>query len=116
MRKKFGFRILVSSEKMDTREAMEAYSKRDCVEKVFSALKSTLGMEKIGVYSDDSIHTKMLIWFLAAILHSLIFNRTMELREKTERVSLYVPSLICSRKFLLMRTLTQGNINDVSNQ
>ena len=91
--KKFGFRILVSSEKMDTREAMEAYSKRDCVEKVFSALKSTLGMEKIGVYSDDSIHTKMLIWFLAAILHSLIFNRTMELREK-DRKSFTVRSII----------------------
>lgn len=45
------------------------------------------------MYSDDSIHTKMLIWFLAAILHSLIFNRTMELREK-DRKSFTVRSII----------------------
>lgn len=91
--KKLGFRVLVSSEKMDIGEAIEAYSKRDCVEKVFMALKSFLGMKKIGVDSDDSTHTKMLIWFVAAILHSLIFNRTAELRED-DRKSFTVPSII----------------------
>lgn len=91
--KKLGFRILVSSEKMDICETIEAYSKRDCVEKVFMALKSFLGMEKIGVDSEDSTHTKMLIWFVAAILHSLVFNRTAELREE-DRKNFTVPSII----------------------
>ena len=91
--KKLGFRVLVSSEEMDIGEAIEAYSKRDCVEKVFMALKSFLGMKKIGVDSDDSTHTKMFIWFVAAILHSLIFNRTAELR-KDDRKSFTVPSII----------------------
>ena len=103
--KKLGFRVLVSSEEMDIGEAIEAYSKRDCVEKVFMALKSFLGMKKIGVDSDDSTHTKMLIWFIAAILHSLVFNRTAELRKadkkadkkgdkKGDKKSFTVPSII----------------------
>ena len=107
--KKLGFRVLVSSEKMNIGEAIEAYSKRDCVEKVFMALKSFLGMKKIGVDSDDSTHTKMLIWFIAAILHSLVFNRTAELRKgdkkadkkadkkgdkKGDKKSFTVPSII----------------------
>ena len=90
---------------MNIGEAIEAYSKRDCVEKVFMALKSFLGMKKIGVDSDDSTHTKMLIWFIAAILHSLVFNRTAELRKadkkadkkgdkKGDKKSFTVPSII----------------------
>ena len=75
-----GFYILVTSEQMSLLEALEAYSKRDCVEKVFRALKSFLGMDKLGVDSDDSIHAKTLIWFVAAILHSLVFNKTSKLR------------------------------------
>ena len=57
------------------------------------ALKSFLGMDKIGVDSDDSIHAKSLIWFIAAILHSLIFSKTTALRVN-DRKSFTVPSII----------------------
>ena len=57
------------------------------------ALKSFLGMNKIGVDSDDSIHAKSLIWFIAAILHSLIFNKTSGLRVN-DRKSFTVPAII----------------------
>lgn len=75
-----GFYILTSSRKMSALEASERYSKRDCVEKVFQALKSALGMDKYGVSSDDSIHGKALIWFVASILHAVMFDRTSALR------------------------------------
>ena len=90
---KCGFYILVTSEKMADAETIEAYLKRDCVEKVFRALKSFLGMDKIGTYSDDSIHAKTLIWFVAAILHSLIFNNTKHLRI-TDKKSYTVPAVV----------------------
>ena len=57
------------------------------------ALKSFLGMEKIGVDSDDSIHAKTLIWFVAAILHSLFFSKTAGLRVN-DRKSFTVPAII----------------------
>lgn len=75
-----GFYLLVTSEKMTAGEARKAYSKRDCVEKVFRALKSSLGMDEIGVSSDENLHGKTLLWFVAAILHSALFSMTSSLR------------------------------------
>lgn len=75
-----GFYLLVSSRKMTAQEARESYSKRDCVEKVFQALKSSLGMYKIGIASDNNLHGKSLLWFIASIFHSVIFNTTQSLR------------------------------------
>ena len=75
-----GFYILVTSKEMSALDARMAYAKRDCVEKMFRALKSSLGMDKLGVFSDQSIHGKSLIWFIAAILHSLLFQRLSNLR------------------------------------
>lgn len=80
-----GFYILVSSQKMTAAEASNRYSKRDCVEKVFQALKSALGMDKYGVASDDSIHGKSLIWFVASILHAVIFDKTSGLRVNNKK-------------------------------
>ena len=88
-----GFYILVSSQEMTAEEASERYSKRDCVEKVFQALKSALGMDKYGVSSDDSIHGKSLIWFIASILHAVIFNKTAGLRVNN-RKDFSLPAII----------------------
>ena len=88
-----GFYLLVSSEEIETVDARRAYSKRDCVEKVFQALKSSLGMDEIGVASDDNLHGKSLIWFVAAILHSTLFNKTGTLRAK-DRKTYTVPAQI----------------------
>lgn len=88
-----GFYLLVSSQKMDILEARNAYAKRDCVEKVFQALKSSLGMDEIGVASDDNIQGKSLIWFVASILHSILFNRTKPLRVKDKK-SYTVPAIM----------------------
>lgn len=88
-----GFYILVSSDKMKTTEALSAYKKRDCVEKVFRALKSSLGMDKIGVHDDDSIIGKTLIWFVASIYHSVFFNYLEPLRFKDKK-SYTVPAAV----------------------
>jgi transposase len=90
---KCGYYILVTSEKMSAEEALLAYSKRDCVEKVFMALKSFLGMDKIGTQTDESIHAKSLIWFVAAILHSLLFTGSKDLRV-SDRKTFTVPSVV----------------------
>lgn len=79
-----GFTTLITSENITTEEALDAYAKRDSVEKVFQALKSSLGMDKIGVHSEASMQGKTLIWFIASILRSSISYSMKELRESTK--------------------------------
>ena len=88
-----GYFVFVSDNEMTAWEALNISSKRDCVEKVFQALKSSLGMDKIGVHFESSMHTKSLIWFFAAILHTWIFTATNHLRARNKK-KYTVPALV----------------------
>ena len=90
---KAGIMITVSRIQMTAQEANDAYAKRDCVEKTFEALKSHLGMDKIGVTTEEAMHGKGLVWFVASILHALLFNTTASLRV-TDRKHYTVPAMI----------------------
>lgn len=90
---KAGIMITISRAQMTAQEANDAYAKRDCVEKTFEALKSHLGMDKIGVTTEEAMHGKGLVWFTASILHALLFNATAPLRV-TDRKHFTVPAMI----------------------
>ena len=75
-----GIIILVTSNPLTVQETLEAYGKRDCVEKTFQSFKSYLGMDKIGAITEEAMHGKGLVWFAASILHALIFVHTAPLR------------------------------------
>ena len=90
---KAGIMITISRRQMTAQEANDAYAKRDCVEKTFEALKSHLGMDKIGVTTEEAMHGKGLIWFVASVLHSLLFTATIPLRA-TDRKHFTVPAMI----------------------
>ena len=90
---KAGIMITVSRVQMTAQEANDAYAKRDCVEKTFEALKSHLGMDKIGVTTEEAMHGKGLVWFVTSILHALLFNMTAPLRV-TDRKHYTVPAMI----------------------
>ena len=92
-RQKCGIYILISSEALTAQQAIDAYAKRDCVEKAFEALKSHLGMDKIGVTTEEAMHGKGLIWFIASILYSLLFNGTSALRV-TDKKHFTVPTMV----------------------
>ena len=83
---KCGYYILVTSKQITAREARQAYLKRDSVEKVFQALKSSLGMSSIVVHSDDNLHGKSLLWFIASIIHSIVFSKTETLKRNNRRI------------------------------
>ena len=59
--------IITTEENMSTQEYINAYSKRNCVEKVFTSLKSHPGMDKIGVTTEKTMHEKGLLWFVPSI-------------------------------------------------
>ena len=88
-----GYIIYVSDKEMPASQAIQALAKRDCVEKVFRALKSWMGMNKISVHYESSVHAKSLIWFVASIIRSLVFTRTEKLRIK-EKKRYTVPALL----------------------
>ena len=88
---------------MTVQETIEAYSKRDCVEKVFESLKSHLGMDKIGVTTEEAMHGKGFIWFIASILHSLMFMKRKRLGLVTENTILFQQWLINSKQLKLTK-------------
>lgn len=90
---KSGIIIMITSSEMTAQEANDAYAKRDCVEKTFQALKSHLGMDKIGVSTEEAMHGKGLVWFVASIFHAVLFNKTSSLRA-SDRKNYTVPAMI----------------------
>ena len=53
-----GIIVMVSRDRMTAQEAELRYHKRDCVEKVFQALKSHPGMDRIGVTTEEAMNEK----------------------------------------------------------
>lgn len=92
---KCGFMVLVSSKELTAAEALEIYRKRDCVEKNFMTMKSFLGMNCFRSHSPEAMHAKSLIWFVASILHALIFNSLVDLKERSRNKKRYtVPAVV----------------------
>ena len=75
-----GFMVLVSSAETTCAGAVEAYSRRDCVEKSFRALKSDTGMCALRGHSNTAVEGRFFVFFVASILRSVIFDRTRGLR------------------------------------
>lgn len=82
---KEGYFLLLSSECLTCQSAIEAYSKRDCVEKTFRTLKSNLGMDSIRTHTDTSTRSKLFIAFIASIIRSVIFFHLKPLRTKDKK-------------------------------
>lgn len=76
-----GYFVIVSSEKMTAKEALERYKSRDASEKLFRADKSYLGNKSMRVGTDAALSSKIFIQFLALILRSKLY---VQLKEKCE--------------------------------
>lgn len=63
-----GYFVIITSEEMSARDALITYKNRDEVEKLFRADKRFAKSERVA--SDESLHGKMLIEFIAMILYS----------------------------------------------
>ena len=72
-------------------------------------------MDKIGVTTEEAMHGKECIWFVASILHALLFHGTAELRVK-DRKSYATPWMIdyleaiCSGAVIGGVTIGKGSI------
>ena len=66
-----GFFCLVSDRDMDPREARSKYRSKDVVEKLFSSMKSDIGIRPIRAWTDDAVDGVLLIGFLAQAMASV---------------------------------------------
>lgn len=69
-----GYFVIVTSEKMTAKEALEIYKGRDASEKLFLSDKTFLGNHCLRVGSDESATSKIFIEFVALIIRNRMYN------------------------------------------
>ena len=91
-----GYFSIITSEKMDAKEAIGLYKNRDVSEKVFRADKSYLGNSCLRVASEEAASNKIFIGFIALIIRCRIYtalkNKAKELIKKPNYLT--VPAAI----------------------
>lgn len=78
-----GYFAIISSEKMNAKEAVRLYKNRDASEKVFKADKSYLGNNCLRVASEEAASTKVFIGFIALIIRCRMYTA---LKKKAEEM------------------------------
>ena len=71
-----GFFCLVSDKDMDPRKARELYRSKDIVEKLFSSMKSDIGIRPIRTWTENGVYGVLLIGFLAQAMVSVTRSLT----------------------------------------
>ena len=77
-----GYFVIITSEKMSAEEALDLYKSRDASEKLFRGDKSYLGNRSFRVQSNESLHAKIFIEFVALIIRNRFH---MYLKEQIHR-------------------------------
>jgi transposase len=67
-----GYFVLLSNDLKDSSLAIEVYRRKDMVEKAFDNLKERLEMKRTSVHSDETLHGRFFLQFVALIFTSYI--------------------------------------------
>ena len=91
-----GYFVIVTSEKMTAKEAIELYKSRDASEKLFRGDKSYLGDKSLRVYSDEAAASKIFIEFIALIIRCRMYTGLKDAVKEMEHKPNYmnVPAAI----------------------
>lgn len=65
-----GYFVIITSEKMDAKEALDLYKSRDASEKLFRGDKSYLGNKSFRVHTNESVEEKIFVEFVALIIRN----------------------------------------------
>lgn len=85
--------VIITSEKMDEKEALRKYRNRDGIEKIFLMTKSFLGEDIFRVHTDETLNSKQQMIFIATILRNEIFNKLSTIKE-CDNKNYTVPAVI----------------------
>ena len=91
-----GYFVIVTSEKMTAKEALELYKGRDASEKLFLSDKTFLGNHCLRVDSDEAAASKVFIEFVALIIRNRIYNYLKDAAKEMPKTPNYmtVPAAI----------------------
>ena len=91
-----GYFCIITSEKMEAKDALLLYKSRDDSEKLFRGDKSYLGERAERVYTSESFESKIFIEFVALIIRSGIYTSLIEeMKEEGKRYNyMTVPAAI----------------------
>lgn len=78
-----GYFVIVTSEEMTAKEALQIYKSRDYSEKLFRTDKTFLGDSSLRVHSSESTSAKIFIEFIALIIRNRIYT---SLKDEMERI------------------------------
>ena len=91
-----GYFVIITSEKMTAEDALDLYKSRDASEKLFRGDKSYLGNRSFRIQSNESLHAKIFIEFVALIIRNRFHMCLKEQMQKNSRKQNYmtVPAAI----------------------
>lgn len=70
--------MIITSEKMSAKEALELYKGRDSSEKLFLSDKSFLGNHCLRTSTEESSNSKLFVEFIALIIRNKMYNYLKE--------------------------------------
>jgi len=73
-----GYFVIITSDKMTAKDALELYKGRDSSEKLFLSDKTFLGNHSLRVGSDESAAAKIFVEFIALIIRNRMYNYLRE--------------------------------------
>ena len=85
-----GYFVIITSEKMTAKEALEIYKGRDASEKLFMTDKTFLGNHCVRVDSDESAASKIFIEFIALIIRNRMYNYLQDEKKKLAKKPNYM--------------------------
>jgi transposase len=91
-----GYFVIITSDKMTAKEALEIYKGRDASEKLFLCDKTFLGNHCLRIGSDESLTSKIFIEFVALIIRNRMYNYLKDAMKEMARKPNYmtVPAAI----------------------
>lgn len=105
-----GYLVIVTSERMSAKEALELYKSRDASEKLFLGDKSYLGNKSLRVSSDEAAAGKIFTEFLALIVRSKIYTSLKAEMKKLDKKPNFmtVPAALRELEKIEMIRMTDG--------
>ena len=105
-----GYFVIITSEKMDAADALDLYKSRNASEKLFREDKTFLGNRTMRCQSNEALHAKIFIEFVALIIRNRIHFLLKEQMLKTHQKENYmtVPAAIRELKKIEIVRQTDG--------
>ena len=106
-----GYFVIITSEKMDAETALNKYKGRDVSEKLFRGDKSYLGNKSFRIQSDESMHAKIFIEFVALIIRNRIHTLLKEQIQRAGKKQNYMNVAAAVRELEKIELIRQADHN-----